>query len=209
VYLADLVGLGCGAAIPMLRAAHGFTAANPDALVATVAVEVCSAAFHADDDPGVLISLCLFGDGAAAALWKGTPGPSGWQAGHFTTVHQPLDRERIRFVNQDGRLRNQLDKAVPGLAAQAVSSLYQKRTADPDRVLAHSGGRDVIEALEAVIPHELAETRGVLRDHGNMSSPAVLFALERRLAAADPGDRRYWLTAFGAGFAAHACELWR
>lgn len=209
VYLADLVGLGCGAAIPMLRAAHGFAAANPDALVATVAVEVCSAAFHADDDPGVLISLCLFGDGAAAALWKGAPGPSGWQAGHFTTVHQPVDRERIRFVNQDGRLRNQLDKAVPGLAAQAVSSLYQKRTADPDQVLAHSGGRDVVEAIEAAIPHELSETRGVLRDHGNMSSPAVLFALERRLAVADPGDRRYWLTAFGAGFAAHACELWR
>ena len=69
VYLADLVGLGCGAAIPMLRAAQGFLAANPQAVVATVAVEICSAAFFADDDPGVLISLCLFGDGAAAAIW--------------------------------------------------------------------------------------------------------------------------------------------
>ena len=45
VYLADLVGLGCGAAIPMLRAAQGFLAANPQAVVATVAVEICSAAF--------------------------------------------------------------------------------------------------------------------------------------------------------------------
>ena len=35
--LADLVGLGCGAAIPMLRAAQGFLAANPQAVVATVA----------------------------------------------------------------------------------------------------------------------------------------------------------------------------
>ena len=209
VYLADLVGLGCGAAVPMLRAAHGFAAANPDALIATVAVEVCSAAFHADDDPGVLISLCLFGDGAAAALWQAKPGPSGWQAGHFTTVHQPSNRERIRFVNSEGRLCNQLDKEVPDLAAQAVSSLYEKRSADPDHVLAHSGGRDVIEAIEAVIPHRLTETRDVLRDHGNMSSPAVLFALERRLAAAPAADRHYWLTAFGAGFAAHACELWR
>lgn len=209
VYLADLVGLGCGAAIPLLRAAHGFAAANPDAVVATVAVEVCSAAFHADDDLGVLISLCLFGDGAAAAVWKGRPGPSGWQAGHFTTVHQPLERERIRFVNREGRLCNQLDKSVPALAAQAVSSLYQKCTTAPDHVLAHSGGRDVIEAIEAAIPHHLAETREVLRDHGNMSSPAVLFALERRLAAAHGTDQRYWLTAFGAGFAAHACELWR
>ena len=67
----------------------------------------------------------------------------------------------------------------------------------------------MIEALEGVLPFELTETRDVLRDHGNMSSPAVLFALERRLAESRDADRRFWLTAFGAGFAAHACELWR
>ncbi len=207
-YLQDLVGLGCGAAIPMLRSAAGFLAAHPGAKVATVAVEVCSAAFYADDDPGVLISLCLFGDGAAAAVWSDRPGDGKWRAGHFTTIHRPRQREKIRFVNAGGKLRNQLDKAVPGLAADAVAELYALRSADPDRALAHSGGRDVIEALEAVLPHELAETRGVLRDHGNMSSPSVLFALERALQRAGE-DRRWWLTAFGAGFAAHACELWR
>ena len=207
-YLQDLVGLGCGAAIPMWRAAAGFLAAHPGSKVATVAVEVCSAAFYADDDPGVLISLCLFGDGAAAAIWSDVPGGGKWQAGNFTTVHLPEQREKIRFVNAGGKLRNQLDKAVPGLAAQAVASLYAKRSGDPDRVLAHSGGRDVIEALESVIPHSLVETREVLAECGNMSSPSVMFAVERALASAH-GDARWWLTAFGAGFAAHACEMWR
>jgi predicted naringenin-chalcone synthase len=207
-YLQDLVGLGCGAAIPMLRSAAGFLAAHPGAKVATVAVEVCSAAFYADDDPGVLISLCLFGDGAAAAIWSDLPGPDKWQAGHFTTVHRPQQREKIRFVNAGGKLRNQLDKAVPGLAAEAVAELYAKRSADPDRILTHSGGRDVIDALEAVLPQPLDDTREVLRHHGNMSSPSVLFALDRALATAN-GDRRWWLSAFGAGFAAHACELWK
>jgi alkylresorcinol/alkylpyrone synthase len=209
VYLADLVGLGCGAAIPMLRAAQGFLAANPQAVVATVAVEICSAAFFANDDPGVLISLCLFGDGAAAAIWT-SDGPAGnWQAGHFTTTHLPEEREKIRFVNSAGKLKNQLHRAVPALAAEAVAGLYALRQSEPDQVLAHSGGRDVVEALEGVLPFKLTETREVLRDHGNMSSPSVLFALERRLAAGHPDDRRLWLTAFGAGFAAHACELWR
>lgn len=208
-YLADLVGLGCGAAIPMLRAAQGFLAANPNAVVATVAVEICSAAFFANDDPGVLISLCLFGDGAAAAIWT-NDGPRGaWQAGHFTTIHRPEEREKIRFVNSDGKLKNQLHRAVPGLAAEAVASLFARRQGDPGQVLAHSGGRDVLDALERVLPFTLGETREVLRDHGNMSSPSVLFALERRLAANHAGDQRLWLTAFGAGFAAHACELWR
>jgi alkylresorcinol/alkylpyrone synthase len=89
-----------------------------------------------------------------------------------------------------------------------VAELWAQRQGEPDRVLAHSGGRDVIDSLEAVLPFSLEETRGVLRDHGNMSSPSVMFALERAVAAAD-GDRRWWLTAFGAGFAAHACEVWR
>jgi predicted naringenin-chalcone synthase len=209
VYLVDLVGLGCGAAIPMMRAAQGFLAANPKAVVATVAVEICSAAFFADDDPGVLISLCLFGDGAAAAIWTGEGEAGDWQAGHFTTTHRPEEREKIRFVNSAGKLKNQLHRAVPELAGRAVADLYAKRTADPDQVLAHSGGRDVVEALESVLPFHLTETRGVLRDHGNMSSPSVLFALERRLMENRQDDRRLWLTAFGAGFAAHACELWR
>jgi alkylresorcinol/alkylpyrone synthase len=209
VYLADLVGLGCGAAIPMLRAAQGFLAANPQAVVATVAVEICSAAFFADDDPGVLISLCLFGDGAAAAIWTSDGAAGDWQAGHFTTTHRPEEREKIRFVNSAGKLKNQLHRAVPGLAREAVAGLFALRTGEPDQVLAHSGGRDVVEALESALPYQLTETREVLRDHGNMSSPSVLFALERRLAANHPGDRRLWLTAFGAGFAAHACELWR
>jgi predicted naringenin-chalcone synthase len=209
VYLVDLVGLGCGAAIPLLRAAQGHVAANPNAVVVTVAVEICSAAFHADDDMGVLISMCLFGDGAAAAVWRGHPGATGWHADGFTTVHHPKEREKIRFVNDGGRLKNQLHRAVPGLAADAVASLYQKCTTTPDHVLAHSGGRDVIEAIEAKLPHTLVETREVLRDHGNMSSPSVLFALEKRLAAGHETDRLLWLTAFGAGFAAHACELRR
>ena len=178
-------------------------------MVATVAVEICSSAFFANDDPGVLISLCLFGDGAAAAIWTSEGADGDWQAGNFTTTHRPQEREKIRFVNSAGKLKNQLHRAVPGLAAEAVGGLFAQRTADPDQVLAHSGGRDVIEALESVLPFQLTETREVLRDHGNMSSPSVLFALERRLTAARTEDRKLWLTAFGAGFAAHACELWR
>jgi alkylresorcinol/alkylpyrone synthase len=70
-FLQDLLGLGCGAALPLLETARGILAENPQATIATVAVEISSAAFYLDDEPGVLISLCLFGDGAAAAIWKG------------------------------------------------------------------------------------------------------------------------------------------
>ena len=207
-YLCDLVGLGCGAALPTMRAAMNYLKAHPEAKVAVIAVEICSAAFFVNNDPGVLISLCLFGDGASASIWSGKGEAGQWQAGHFLTTHRPEHREKIRFRNDQGKLRNQLHRAVPQLAAQAVADLYQLRQADPDQVIAHSGGRDVIEALENVLPFSLEETRAVLARCGNMSSPSVLFALEQRLENAGD-DERYWLTAFGAGFAAHSCELWK
>ncbi len=208
VFLQDIVGLGCGAAIPTMRAAEGFLAANPGKRVATVAVEICSAALFVNEDPGVLISLCLFGDGASAALWTDEAGEGRWKVGEFQTLHIPEEREKIRFVNGGGKLQNKLHRSVPSLAADAVESLWKMRTAEPSRVLAHTGGRDVIEALEERMGWSLDETRKVLLDYGNCSSPCVLFALEERIKE-NSGDSRYWLTSFGAGFAAHSCEMWR
>jgi len=209
-YLVDLVGLGCGAAIPTLRAAHGYLAANPTHRVAVIAVEISSAAFYLDNDPGVLISICLFGDGAAAAILTGQSTTGAELRFHgFDTHHVPENREKIRFINAGGKLKNQLHRSVPQLAAEAVTKLFTRRSHDPAQILAHSGGRDVIEAIEAAIPaFHLTETREILKRHGNMSSPSVLFALEERLRN-HPDETSLWLTAFGAGFAAHSCHLSR
>ena len=209
-FLQDLVGLGCGAAIPTLRAASHVLAAKPDAVVACIAVEICSAAFYLDDDPGVIISACLFRDGAAATIWRGTPGPTGARAFDFNTTHRPADRDKLRFEQRDGKLRNLLDRAVPELAAAAVADLWAERGPRPvARVVAHAGGSDVLEALGPVVaPHSLAASTTVLRDYGNMSSPSVLFALAETMRDGPPdasGD--FWLVSFGAGFSAHSCRL--
>lgn len=209
-FLQDLVGLGCGAAIPTLRAANAILAAQPGATVACVALELCSAAFYLDDDPGVIISACLFSDGAAATIWRATPGPTGLRCFEFNTVLQPENRDKLRFEQRDGKLRNLLDRTVPELAAVAVAHLWRERGPRPvARVVAHPGGRDVLDALEPVLaPHSLAASRTVLRDFGNMSSPSVLFALEETLRTAPPeagGD--FWLVSFGAGFSAHSCRI--
>lgn len=214
-YLQDLVGLGCGAAIPALRSAAALLAAQPDATVACVAVEICSAAFYLDDDPGVLLSACLFGDGAAATIWRASPPPAPRRALHatgFNTLHLPAARDHIRFEQRDGKLRNLLTPAVPALAADTVARLLASEPADtprPSRILSHPGGRDVLDALEAALPgYSLDASRHVLRAHGNMSSPSVLFALEHALREDAPAaGADWWLVGFGAGFAAHSCRL--
>jgi predicted naringenin-chalcone synthase len=207
-YLADITGAGCGAAIPALRAAQGYLAANPGHRAAVLAVEVCSAAFYVSEDPGVLISLCLFGDGAAAVVLDGEAlQASGRRFANFSTLHWPEHREKVRFVNRGGRLCNQLHRAVPEVAARAVRELYAEQDLAGHRVLCHSGGRDVLDAIEAGMGGEpLWEAREVLRACGNMSSPSVLFALEQALQR-ESVPERYWMSSFGAGFAAHACSL--
>jgi predicted naringenin-chalcone synthase len=209
-FLQDLVGLGCGAAIPMLRAASHVLAAQPGAAVACVAVEVCSAAFYLDDDPGVLISACLFGDGAAASIWRSTPAANPIRAFGFDTAHIPENRDKLRFEQREGKLRNLLHRSVPELAASAVDRLWQQRGERPvARVVTHTGGRDVLEALAPVVaPHALDASARVLRECGNMSSPSVLFALEETLKDGPPnGAGDFWLVSFGAGFSAHSCRI--
>ncbi len=216
-FLQDLVGLGCGAAVPALRATDAILAAQPDATVACVAVEICSAAIYLDDDPGVLISACLFGDGAAATIWRATPpepgaGAPALRCHGFNTLHRPTERDKLRFELRDGKLRNLLHKTVPNLAAEAVAELFAAEPADAPpigRIVAHAGGRDVIRAIEKALPgRRLDATREVLRAHGNMSSPSVLFALEAALRdGPPPPGEDWWLVSFGAGFAAHSCRL--
>jgi alkylresorcinol/alkylpyrone synthase len=179
-------------------------------VVACVAVEVCSAAFYLDDDPGVIISACLFADGAAATVWRAEPGPSRLRAFDFDSIHLPADRDKLRFEQRDGKLRNLLHPTVPALAAGAVGRLWAKRGPRPvSGVVAHPGGRDVLEAVAPVVaPHSLGPSERTLLSCGNMSSPSVLFALEEALRERAPGpDGDFWLVSFGAGFSAHSCRL--
>ncbi len=73
VFALDLVGQGCGAALPNLRTAYSCIRSEGCEHVLSIAVEICSAAFYLDDDPGVLISACLFGDAAGAAVLSRKP----------------------------------------------------------------------------------------------------------------------------------------
>ena len=205
-YLQDIVGLGCGAAIPTLRSASNFLSAYPESRVAVIAVEICSAAFYLDDDPGVLISACLFGDGASASIWSNDREKTGLNCNNFDLIHLPEDRDLLRFVNRLGKLCNRLHKTVPQKAAQAVSALYSKLNGtEIGQVISHAGGRDVLEAIQDAIPaFKLKESAKILKSFGNMSSPSVLFALDEFLSN-NAVEKNLWLTSFGAGFSCHSC----
>ena len=217
VHALDLVGQGCGAAIPNGRTARALLAAGAR-YVLSICVEICSAAFYLDDEPGVLISNCLFGDGAAAAVWSTRPARHTrrvqWVAHAGSIV--PAERERLRFEYRGGMLRNILSPDVPALAAhhagRALKEVLARGGIDQKTVtgwILHAGGSRVLEALMDQLGLSKADVRrsaAVLREYGNLSSPFVHFVLERALADAAPGGR-WWMSAFGAGFSCHGALL--
>jgi alkylresorcinol/alkylpyrone synthase len=216
--LADLVGMGCGAAIPALEAASNFLAANPDATAAAVSVEICSAAIFSNEEPGIIVSNALFADGAAAAILRARP-PERNGVAHpkilgFAARTIPEWRDTLRFRTEKGRLKNILGKDVPAQAAEAVESVADalldgRARADVARWILHAGGPKVLDAIEsrlALDPPALGRARDVLRRCGNMSSPTVLFVLAEECRLAKPNELGV-MASFGAGFTAHGALL--
>ncbi len=218
VFALDLVGQGCGAALPNLRTGEAILAAGRANKVLSICVEVCSAAFYMDDDPGVLISACLFGDGAGAAVLANQPLPGRRRVEWKFTDSQlvPAERETLRFSHKDGMLRNVLLPAVPRIAGEIAGKLFAEalvaagvRRDQVTGFVLHTGGRDVILALCDHLKLSADDVRhgcAVLREFGNISSPSVYFILERSLADAVP-DGLWWMSAFGAGFSCHGAFL--
>jgi alkylresorcinol/alkylpyrone synthase len=214
----DLVGHGCAAALPNMRLGNALLSGGKCQHVLSVCVEVSSAAIYLDNDPGVLVSACLFGDGAGAAVLSGTQLPHRRRIAWIDSesLIEPREREALMFEQRQGMLRNILTRAVPGLAAQ-----YAQRVLDPvlqragldisqiDAWIMHAGGRDVLLSLQQRLglnAQDLRYSAATLREYGNLSSAFVYFVLRAALADGARGGW-WWLSSFGAGFSCYGALL--
>ncbi len=215
VHVYDLVGSGCGGAIPNLELAESLLSRNGGKPVVSVSVEICSATFQMANDISLLLSNTLFGDGAAAAvLWTR---PEGYELVDSASLYAPEHRDSIRYVHKQGQLHNQLSLKLPELvrkaAAQVVADVLSRHSLKPADIrhwALHSGGEKIINAVRDGIglsEKQVLPAREVLRKHGNMSSPTVWFVLrEIEKRGISQGE---WciMVAFGAGLSAHAFLL--
>jgi polyketide synthase Type III len=214
----DLVGQGCAGALPNWQLASAMLHGSQCEHVLSVCVEISSASMYLDDDPGVLISACLFGDGAGAAILSRNRAADQrrveWrETGSFIDT---LKRDALRFEHRGGMLRNILTRAVPALAAQyaeqVLAKTLERAELERDQIngwIFHAGGRDVLIALEERLglpPEALRHSRDALRQYGNLSSAFVYFVLDAALADGAPGGW-WWMSAFGAGFTCHGALL--
>ena len=173
---------------------------------------------YLDDDPGVLISACLFGDGAGAAVLGTEPPPDkrAIECGAIGSLLNPSEREALCFQQRGGMLRNVLTRPVPRLAAEHAEQVLDRmlgaaelERADIAQWVWHAGGRDVLVAIKnrlKLSDEQLEHSAAVLREFGNLSSAFVYFVLEAALAA-KPRPGWWWMSSFGAGFSCHGALL--
>ena len=210
-----LFGLGCAAGVTGLARAVQLARAKPGSKVLFLCVELCTINGRIQDHRMVnFISAALFGDGAAGVLVTSDHGESDDGGhGHGTILasgeHQWNGTEDLMgwSIEEDG-FGVIVSPEIPRVARDRMRPVIDAFLAgnglghgDIAGFVLHPGGRKVLESAETAlnVPRDaLQHSWDVLRDFGNMSSPTVLFVLERTLAQKPKG--KYILVALGPGF---------
>jgi alkylresorcinol/alkylpyrone synthase len=187
-----IFGLGCVAGAAGLARAADYVKAYPEQVAVLLSVELCSLTLQQDDlSTANLISVGLFGDGAAAAIVAGERAAAtieGPQIIATKSVFYP-DTERVMGwdISEKG-FQIVLSKQVPevvetnlGQDADLFLSEHGLTRGDIGSWVLHTGGPRVLEATTTALglPKEaLAVSWECLRRTGNLSSASVLFVLE-------------------------------
>lgn len=210
-----VLGMGCYAAFPGLVRARDSVLARKGSRALMVAVELCSLHFQPGDSDDHVVSCALFADGAAALLIEAE---GDLRVVDTETLTQYDTAEHMTFSLTDHGFKMYLSSYVPQILGTRVEDLLrgllERNGLTPATVRhwgIHPGGRKIIDHLQTGLglsDEQVASSRRVLRDYGNMSSPTVLFVLADMLATSRPapGDHAV-LMAFGPGLTMEACLL--
>jgi predicted naringenin-chalcone synthase len=206
-----VLGMGCYGAFPALVRAREAVAANPGRKALVLALELCSLHMQMDDSLENMVVSALFADGAAAALIgqaeEGTFAPRLIDAATYCD-YRTFDHMAFHVTNHGFRM--QLSAYVPDVLAANVEGFVDELLHRNHLCRCevrfwgiHPGGSKILDYLQSrlgLTDDQLDFSRTVLREHGNMSSPTILFVLDeiQRRGLPQPGDYGV-LMAFGPG----------
>jgi len=205
--------MGCYAAFPGLRMAQQFCEADPDAVVLVMCLELCTLHLQVNDRENTMLANSLFSDGAAAALVSSRPlrtGQAGYRLGTFRSDLIPDGIADMAWtigdLGFDIALSSYVPKIIGASVDQAVTPLLKESGlshGDIGHWAVHPGGKAILDKVANSLnlrPEQIAPSREVLRNHGNMSSATILFVLKNILNNQAGGKHeKVCAMAFGPG----------
>jgi predicted naringenin-chalcone synthase len=199
-----VVGVGCASAVPLMRLLSQSLHHHPGKLGLIVAAESMTGILMgacADDARAKTVGSAIFGDGCAAALLAEDPDADGPEI-VCAKVHQiagTLDAVSLELAAEDSYLH--LNRDLPEVAAAGLGELADDflDAADLDRAaidhwIVHPGGRRIIDCVQSALAlgdEDIAVSRDVLANHGNVGTPSIFYVLSQTIEqrTPEPGER--------------------
>jgi predicted naringenin-chalcone synthase len=188
--------MGCHGALNGLRVASALSHACPESKVLLCCVELCSVHHQYAAGPQQMVANALFSDGAAAVV--GTVKESAnlaWRLVDQFSCVLPETADLMSWRIGDHGFEMRLSPQVPGVIHEMLRPWLCKqldrhslRIEDVKSWAIHPGGPRILTACADSLGLDYAyleKSQQILADYGNMSSPTVLFILEKLRAAGD------------------------
>lgn len=206
--------MGCYGAFPAMRMAAQFCEADPEANVLVICLELCSLHMRLDESPDAILGNTVFADGVAGGIVSAVParGEKCYSLDRFATATIPEGESSMAWsIGNDG-FDLVLSSYVPKVISTEIGSVLERTghaKCEFERFAVHPGGRAILDRVEESLglPEDaLEDSREVLRQYGNMSSPTILFVLKELLEKAVVGDNTLAI-AFGPGLTVETAAL--
>ncbi len=189
-----LVGfMGCYAGFNTLRTAAEIVRGQPSSTVLLVCLELCTLHFQKDFSRNGIVSDCLFSDGCAASIVAGSDGAADSEPiAVLGPSHSRVDsREEERMTWKIGNhgFNMFLDPQIPDRLEPHINPFvneliqqWKNLSTDIREWAIHPGGSKILDVVCEVLElsrEHIAASRTILRTFGNMSSPTILFIIDR------------------------------
>ena len=203
--------MGCYAAIHALKLADAICKSSQQANVIIVCTELCTLHFQKENSIDNITSTVLFGDGCAAVLMqqKETMQKGIVLKDFFSHVAFNGKADMSWKLSSTGFLMT-LSGYVPDLVKEdfdaLVTKALQHASVNKEEIThwcIHPGGKKILEAIEKSISlpaDSLRYSYAVLNNYGNMSSPTILFVLQKIFDELKNNTEKKPSTIFGAAF---------
>jgi prepilin-type processing-associated H-X9-DG protein len=211
--------MGCHGALNGLRVAKAFAEANSQACVLLCAVELCSLHHQYQGGTDQIVANALFADGSAAVVGRSVAPSNGsskaWRLIATGSTIIPETESCMTWQIRDHGFQMGLSPQVPDVIEGKLRpwlecwlSEQQLSIDDVGCWAIHPGGPRILQACAKALDltdEDLQTSQEVLADYGNMSSPTVLFIVDRlRRAGRRPPCV---MLAFGPGLTAEVALL--
>ena len=202
--------MGCYAAIHGLKLAKMICDSTPNANVIVVATELCTLHFQQAFSEDNAASSLLFADGSAAVLISNCISSTKAISlkDFYSQVEDKGQNDMAWKLSSKGFLMT-LSSYIPQLIESDVEQLIANALAknklqfsDITHWCIHPGGKRILDLVQRKLKlsdDHLKYSRKVLFNHGNMSSPTVLYVLKEIMEATSNQQATIVGMAFGPG----------